>query len=69
MLIFGAVLVVNESAFHAGAILLLNVNFLTLVLFNSIYNLKSVFVVMSDLVKKKKKIQIINLMNSFIHLD
>ena len=32
LLMFGADLVINESAFHAGAILLLKVNFLTSVL-------------------------------------
>ena len=47
---FGADLVVNESAFHAGAILLLKVNFLTFILPYSAYNLYSVFLVMSDLV-------------------
>ena len=47
---FGADSVVNKSAFHAGAILLLKVNFLTFVLLYSTYNLYSVFPFMSDLV-------------------
>ena len=50
---FGADLVVNESTFHAGAILLLKVNFLTFVLLYSTYNLYSAFLVMSDLVGVK----------------
>ena len=39
LFMFGADLVINESAFHAGAILLLKVNFLTFVLLYSMYNL------------------------------
>ena len=50
---FGADLVVNESAFHAGAILMQKVNFLTFVLLYSTYDLYSVFLVMSDLVGVK----------------
>ena len=50
---FGADLVVNECAFHAGAILLLRVNFLTVVLLYSTHNLYSVFLIMSDLVGVK----------------
>ena len=42
---FGADLEVNESAFHAGEILLLKVNFLTLVLLHSKYSSYSVFLV------------------------
>ena len=45
MLIFGADLVNNESVFHAGAILLLKVNFLAFVLLYSTYNLYSAFLV------------------------
>ena len=47
---FGADLVVNESAFHTGSILLLKVNFVTSVLLYSMYDLCSEFLVMSDLV-------------------
>ena len=54
LLKFGAELVVNESAFHADVILLLMVNFLTLVLLYSTYNLYSAFLVVSDLVGLKK---------------
>ena len=50
---FGAALVVNESAFHAGAILLLEVNFLSFTLLYSTYNLYSVFLFMSDFVRVK----------------
>ena len=53
LLIVGADLVVSESAFHAGAILVLRVNFLTFVLLYSTYNLYSAFLVMSDLVGVK----------------
>ena len=45
---FGADLVVNESAFHTGSILLLKVNFVTFVLLYSMYDLCSEFLVMSD---------------------
>ena len=57
---FGDDLVVIESAFHAGAILLLKVNCLTFVLLYSTYNLYSAFLVMSDLagVINKKKIKL-----------
>ena len=55
---FGADLVVNESAFHAGAIMLLNVNFLTFVLLYLMHSLYSVFLVMSDLVGVKKNIKL-----------
>ena len=44
---FGADLVVNESAFHADAILLLKVNFLTFVLLYSTYSFYSAFRVIS----------------------
>ena len=54
LLMFCADLVVNESVFHAGAILLLKVNFLTFVLLYSMYNLYSAFLIMSDLVGVKK---------------
>ena len=47
---FGADLEVNESAFHAGAIILFKVKFLTFVLLYSTYNLYSAFLVISDLV-------------------
>ena len=57
---FSADLVVNESAFHAGAILLIKVNFLTFVLLYSTYSLYSVFLVMSVLLGVKKKNQILN---------
>ena len=50
---FSADLVVNESAFHAGAILLIKVNFLTFVLLYSMYSLYSVFLVVFDLVGVK----------------
>ena len=50
---FGADVVVNESAFHAGAVLLLKVNFLTFVLLYSTYKLYSAFLVMSNLVGVK----------------
>ena len=55
LLMFGADLVVNENVFHAGAILLLKVNFLTFVLLYSTYNLYSTFLVMSDFVAVKTK--------------
>ena len=45
---FGANLVINESAFHADVILLLKVNFLTFVLLSSTHNLYSAFLVMSS---------------------
>ena len=58
---FGVDLVINESTLHAGAILLLKVNFLTFVLLYSTYSLYSVFLVMSVLLGvKKKKNQILN---------
>ena len=41
-------LLLNESAFHAGAILMQKVNFLTFVLLYSRYNLYSVFLVLSN---------------------
>ena len=47
---FGADLLINESAFHAGVILLFKVNFLTFVLLYSICNLYYAFLVMSNLV-------------------
>ena len=50
---FGVDLVINESTLHAGAILLLKVNFLTFVLLYSTYNLYSAFLVMSNLVGVK----------------
>ena len=50
---FGADLVVNESAVHAGAIILLKVNFQTFVLLYSTYSLYSVFLALSDLVGAK----------------
>ena len=50
---FEADVVVNGSAFHAGAVLLLKVNFLTFVLLYSTYNLYSAFLLMSDLVRVK----------------
>ena len=51
---FGADLVIKKSAIHAGAILLLKVNFPTFVLLYSAYNLYSAFLVLSDLVGVKK---------------
>ena len=53
-------LAINESAFHAGAIVLPKVNFLTFVLLYSTYNLYSAFLVMSDLAGVKKMCQILN---------
>ena len=53
LLMFDADLVINKSAIHAGAILLLMANFLTFVLLYSTYNLYSAFLVMSDLVGVK----------------
>ena len=50
---FGVDLIVNESACHAGAFLLLRVNFLIFVLLYSAYNLYSAFLFMSDLVGVK----------------
>ena len=50
---FGVDLLVNESACHAGAFLLLRVNFLIFVLLYSAYNLCSAFLIMSDLVGTK----------------
>ena len=49
LLTLGADLVINESAIHADAILLPEVNFLTFVLLRSTYNLCSAFLVMSKL--------------------
>ena len=46
---FGADLGINESAFHASAILLLKVNFVTFVLLYSTYNLHFAFLVMYNL--------------------
>ena len=43
LLMLGADLIVNESAFHAGALLLLKVNFLPFVLQYSMHNLSSAF--------------------------
>ena len=51
---FGADLAVNDGSFYAGAIPLLNLNFLTFVLLYSMYNLYSAFLIMSDLVGVKK---------------
>ena len=48
MLMFGAHLVVNESALLAGAILLLWVNFLIFLLLYATYSLYSVFLVTSE---------------------
>ena len=58
LLMFGADLVVNKSASHAGAILLLRVNFRPFVLLHSTYNFYSVFLIKSDLVGVKKNIKL-----------
>ena len=51
---FGADLVINKNAFHAGEILsFLKVNFLTFVLLYSTYNFYPAFLVMSDVVGVK----------------
>ena len=57
LLTFGADLVVNGSAFHAGGTLQLNANFLTFVLLHSTYSTYSAFLVMSDLVGVNKNDQ------------
>ena len=57
---FGADYVVNDSAFHAGAILLLKVNLLAFVWLYSTYNLYSAFLAMSDLVGVKEMYPILN---------
>ena len=51
---FGADLVVNKSAFHAGAMLLLKVNFLTVVLLYLTHNLYSAFLATSNFVGANK---------------